>query len=112
MVLKQAKKSLKIFQGTITDFITQNDTDKIIELEKIQATEFLSALFTSQEKNGFINLKDGSIVLYNVLEQKLLNKTNIDDNEQIIRLKNSMFNEGLIKNLQNKYKIEIFIQGL
>jgi peptidyl-prolyl cis-trans isomerase D len=46
------------------------------------------------------------------MEQKLLNKTNIDDNEQIIRLKNSMFNEGLIKNLQNKYKIEIFIQGL
>jgi peptidyl-prolyl cis-trans isomerase D len=111
-LLELAKNSLKTFKGTLTDFITQNDTDKIIELEKIQAIEFLSALFISQEKNGFINLKDGSIVLYNVMEQKLLNKTNIDDNEQIIRLKNSMFNEGLIKNLQKKYKIEIFIQGL
>jgi peptidyl-prolyl cis-trans isomerase D len=46
------------------------------------------------------------------MEQKLFNQTNIDGTKQIIGLKNSMFNEGLIKNLQNKYKTEMFTQGL
>lgn len=50
--------------------------------------------------------------MYNVLEQKLLNNTNTNPNNSIVRLKSAIFNEGLIKNLQNKYKTEIFIKGL
>ena len=67
-------------------------------------------------KQGFSTfyekLNNGDIVLYNILEQKLLSKTNTNQNNPIVRLKSAMFNEGLVKKLQNKYKTEIFIQGL
>ena len=42
----------------------------------------------------------------------MLDNSNINQDDSIIRLKSAMFNEGLIKNLQNKYKTEIFIEGL
>jgi len=111
-LLNLAIKSLPTFTGTTTDFLTRDDSLKLTNLEKIQANEFLSILFNKKEKRGFITLEDGSIVLYNILEQKLLDKTNTDVKKQVVRLKSAMFNEGLIKNLQNKYKTEIFIQGL
>ena len=50
--------------------------------------------------------------MYNILEQKLLDTTNTNQNDSIVKLKSAMFNEGLIKKLQNKYKTEIFIKGL
>ena len=81
-------------------------------MQSTQAKEFLLALFASEVKKGFINLNDGSIVLYDIMEQKLLDNTSIDGAEQVDKLKKSIFYEGLIKNLQNKYKTEIFIQGL
>jgi len=107
-----AKSSIATFNGKTTEFITRKDSNKLVDLQAAQATEFLSILFNKQEKRGFITLDDGTVVLYNILEQKLLNKTNTDSNKQVVRLKSAMFNEGLIKNLQNKYKTEIFIQGL
>jgi peptidyl-prolyl cis-trans isomerase D len=112
ILLKLAKKSLNTFKGTTTDFITRYDSDKITKMQSTQAKEFLLALFASEVKKGFINLNDGSIVLYDIMEQKLLDNTSIDGAEQVDKLKKSIFYEGLIKNLQNKYKTEIFIQGL
>ncbi len=111
-LLELAKSSFPTFNGITTDFITANDSDKLTDLTKEEADEFLSTLFTSQEKRGYITLENGNVVMYNVMEQRLLNNTNTDPNNSIVRLKSGMFNEGLIKNLQNKYKTEIFIQGL
>ncbi|WP_373035968.1 SurA N-terminal domain-containing protein [Sulfurimonas sp.] len=111
-LLELAKKSAATFSGTKTDFITSTDADKLTKLNAADANEFLGALFSSKEKRGFITLKNGNVVLYNILEQKLLNKTNTNPDNPIVRLKSAMFNEGLIKNLQNKYKTEIFIKGL
>jgi peptidyl-prolyl cis-trans isomerase D len=111
-LLELAKNSVATFSGTTTDFITNEDAIKITDMEATDANEFLNALFASQEKRGFITLKSGKVVLYNILEQKLLNKTNTNPNNPIVRLKSAMFNEGLIKNLQNRYKTEIFIEGL
>nr|WP_321265943.1 SurA N-terminal domain-containing protein [uncultured Sulfurimonas sp.] len=111
-LLELAKNSVATFTGDITDFITNEDADKITNMQAPDANEFLNLLFASQEKRGFIPLSNGNIVLYNILEQKLLNKTNTNPNNPIVRLKSTMFNEGLIKNLQNKYKTEIFFEGL
>ncbi len=111
-LLELAKNSFATFNGTATDFITGNDSDKLTDLSKGEADEFLAKLFTSEQKRGFVELESGNIVMYNVLEQKLLNNTNTNQDNPIVRLKSAMFNEGLIKNLQNKYKTEIFIQGL
>ncbi len=111
-LLELAKNSFATFNGTTTDFITGNDYNAITDLGAEEAKEFLSMLFTTQNKRGFFTLESGNVVMYNVLEQKLLNNTNTDQNNQIVRLKSAMFSEGLVKNLQNKYKTEIFIQGL
>jgi peptidyl-prolyl cis-trans isomerase D len=107
-----AKKSVATFNGVTLEFVTIKDTEKLTLLKAEQANEFLIALFSTQDKRGFITLGDGSIVMYNILEQKMLAITNNDINNPIVRLKSAMFNEGLIKKLQNKYKTEIFIQGL
>jgi len=111
-VLELAKNSFATFKGKTTDFITVNDYNKLTDLSESDANEFLNALVTKNSKKGYITLDSGNIVMYNILEQKLLKNDNNNQNDVIARLKSAMFNEGLIKNLQNKYKTEIFIEGL
>jgi len=82
------------------------------DISVIEANEFLNQLFNSQKKRGIITLKGGKVIVYNILEQKILNVSNNNQDISITRLKSAMFNDGLIKNLQNKYKTEIFIEGL
>ena len=107
-----AKSTLSTFSGKTTDYITVDSVDKLPSLTKEEAAEFLQQLFTSKKKKSFITLKDGKVVLYNILEQKLLTNKNNNESDVIARLKSTMFSEGLLKTLQNKYKTEIFIQGL
>jgi peptidyl-prolyl cis-trans isomerase D len=111
-LLKLAKDSVSTFNGKTTDFITSLSTENLDGLNKEQTNEFLIQLFSQQQKRGSITLKDGKVVLYNILEQKLLKKAENNQGDLIVKLKSTMFNDGLIKNLQNKYKTEIFIQGL
>jgi len=110
-LLELAKKSVNNFEGTQTDFITLQDHNTIKELTPSEAQEFLGKLFMSDKKQSFITLSSGKIVLYSILEQKLLSKTN-NDNDTITKVKGALFNEGLLKTLQNKYQTEIFIKGL
>ena len=105
-----ANKSVATFNGVTTDFLTQIDADKLTLLQAEEAKNFLSELFVKQDKRSYIDIGNGKIVLYNILEQKMLN--NSQETEALTKLKNSMFNEGLINNLQSKYKTEIFIEGL
>ena len=107
-----AENSFKTFKGIQTDFITNKDAMKITAITLMEANDFLVQLFNTQSKQGYITLKDGKIVMYNILEQKLLTNINTTEDESIIRLKSAMFNEGIIKSLQNKYKTEIFMEGL
>ena len=105
-----AQSTLESFEGTKTDFITNMDADKITELGLEEANEFLLQLFNSQTKKGSISLKSGKLVVYNILEQKLLENAKISD-DSISQLKGTIFSTGLIKNLDAKYTTEIFIQG-
>lgn len=107
-----ANNSITTFSGTNTSFITSRDIDKIEGLTQAEATEFLQKLFTSDKKRAYIVLNSGKIVLYYILEQKLLDKSNNDLDSAVKKLKSRMFNEALIKTLENKYQTEIFIQGL
>ncbi len=109
-----AKKSYENFKGKTTDFITVQDAIKLDELKLNEANEFLVQLFSQKTKKGYITLKSGKIVLYNVLEQKLLKNPKDLNNlaDSVARLKSGIFNEGLIQQLQQRYKTEIFIEGL
>ncbi|MFA6196451.1 MAG: peptidylprolyl isomerase [Sulfurimonas sp.] len=110
-LLDIAKGSVEAFNGISTDFITSNDASKMKNMETTEANEFLMQLFTQQNKKGYISLNDGKIILFNILEQKML-KTENNQNDVVARLKSAMFNDGLINTLKNKYQTEIFIQGL
>ncbi len=105
-----ANSSYATFKGTKTDFITQTDADKLKLLNVQEANNFLSQLFIKQDKRGYIDIGGGKVVLYNILEQKMLDKS--QESETLAKLKSSIFNEGLINKLQSKYKTEIFIEGL
>ncbi|WP_297443822.1 peptidylprolyl isomerase [Sulfurimonas sp.] len=111
-LLQTANSSVDTFTGTTSDFINVNAVDKLTGLSKVEAADFLQKLFVSDKKKAYITLNDGKIVLYNILEQKMLANTNMKIGEEITKLKSAMFNEGLIKTLQEKYKTEIFVKGL
>jgi peptidyl-prolyl cis-trans isomerase D len=111
-LLELANASLKNFAGKTTDFLKASETEKITELTQTEANEFLGKLFMSDKKRSFIQLSSSKVVLYDILEQKLLTNTDNNEGNEIARLKSTMFNEGLIKTLQNKYQTEIFMQGL
>ncbi|MEA2072225.1 MAG: peptidylprolyl isomerase [Campylobacterota bacterium] len=107
-----ANNSLATFSGATTEFITADDAAKLTALEATEASEFLQKLFVSKKKRSYIVLNSGKIVLYYILEQKLLENSNNDLSQSLIKLKSGIFNEALIKSLKEKYQTEIFIQGL
>jgi peptidyl-prolyl cis-trans isomerase D len=105
-----ANNSVATFKGTTTDFFTQTDIAKIKLLNEEEAREFLNQLFVKQNKRGYVEISSQKIVLFNILEQKMLDKTQKVD--AISKLKSPIFNNGLINTLRDKYKTEIFIEGL
>ena len=111
-LMKLANDSVNTFIGKTSDYLTITSIDKLAPLTTQEASDFLQKLFVSDKKRSFIGLNNGKIVLYNILEQKLLTNKNDNVSGSVAKLKSTLFNEGLIKTLQNKYPTEIFIQGL
>ncbi len=107
-----ANSSVDTFSGKSTPFITINDAKKLTALSESEATEFLQNLFSSEKKRSYITLSNGKIVLYDILEQKLLTNKQKDLASSLMKLKSGIFNQGLIKSLESKYQTEIFIKGL
>lgn len=103
-----AKNSYESFSGETTDFINHSNASSLKNLSDFQKEEFLNSLFISHKANDFITLSDGSVVLYRILEQKVLNNTNKDIS--MLELKNRLFNEGLVRDLKSRFKIETFIK--
>ena len=50
--------------------------------------------------------------MYNVLEQKLLQDKTIADENAVLKLKGSLLDQGLIKALESKYPVEIYVEGI
>ncbi len=111
-LMKLANDSVNTFIGKTSNFLTVTSADKLENLNKQETVNFLQKLLMSDKKRSFISLNNGKIVLYNILEQKLLTNKNSNVSDTIAKLKSTMFSEGLIKTLQNKYQTEIYIQGL
>ncbi len=111
-ILELAKNSISTFKGVETSYITSKDANKLTLLSDIEANEFLSKLFTSSKRRDFVQLSSGKIVLYNIMEQKMLKNEETNPEQLVTRLKSALFDEGLIKTLKNKYQTEIYIEGL
>jgi len=111
-MLALAKKTYTNFKGMQTDFITREDVESIKKLPTQASAEFLSKLFQQSNKQGYIVLENGTIVLFNILEQKLLNKTNEQSKALVKQVKEQLLNSDLIKLLRSKYSTQMFVKGI
>ena len=93
-------------------FITRKESAQLAGLSAKESTEFVNKLFASKQKQGFLTLESGNVILYNVLEQKLLQDTAIADDNTVIKLKGNLLNQKLLKMLESKYPIEIYAEGI
>ncbi len=107
-----AEKSKENFQGITTNFISPNDVSEIQALNEAETTEFLGKMFESENKRGYITLSNQNIVLYKILEQKMLNETITEQANSVMSIKSRILNNGLIKVLEEKYPTEIYVKGL
>ncbi|MGE4510115.1 MAG: peptidylprolyl isomerase [Sulfurimonadaceae bacterium] len=112
ILLDLAQKSYTSFKGSVSDFITLQEGAKLKELTLAEANEFLNALFKSQNKQGYIPLQNGKVVVYNILEQKLLQTSDKKQDDTMLQLKSAQFSNGLLENLKNRYEAQIFIEGI
>lgn len=113
---KLAENLSNNFDGNVSDFISRDDIDKIPPLKEVEAAEFLNKLFASQKGNGYIILDNQKVVLYKILNQKLVQKSKLDKNrafitDNSIKVKDSVLNSNLLNSLQKNYSIEIFYKG-
>lgn len=107
-----AQNSTKTFHGTVSDFIGHKEGLSLIGLSEAESTEFVDKLFKTKQKQGFLTLKSGNILLYNILEQKLLQDTARADENAVMKLKGNILNQKLLKMLESKYPIEIYAKGI
>jgi peptidyl-prolyl cis-trans isomerase D len=110
-MVELAKNSVATFKGTISDFVNRESINKLPPLAEYEAAEFLEALFAQQNKRGYIELKENKIVLFNILEQKLLKKENNTQEKNVLRLKTSLLNDGLLKKLEAQYPVTSYLEG-
>ena len=106
-----ANKSLADFSGEKSDFIVSSPNTAINTLSLEETKQFASQLFASTQKRGFVALGNEKLVLYSIIEQKLLDESAVTAPEEFARLKASIFNASLIKMLESKYKVESFVGG-
>lgn len=106
-----ANSSVANFKGVQSDFITPASSSTLKGLNEEEAKLFTSQLFASSQKRGFIPLNDAKIVLYDIVEQKLMENVQETEAMQVARLKASVFNASLIKMLENKFTIESYVGG-
>lgn len=106
-----ANSSLQSFNGQTSDFITATQSTPLSGLNEEETKLFVSKLFASAQQRGTVILSKEKIVLFNILEQKLLANTTGTEAQQVTQLKSSIFNASLIKMLESKYKVESYVGG-
>ena len=63
-------------------------------------------------KQDYIVIDDQKIVLYDILEQKLLTDTHNESAAIVGKIKQTLFDQNIIKKLRGMYDIEIYYKGL
>lgn len=106
-----ANSSLDSFKGRSSGFITPVQSSAMAGLNEEETKLFVSKLFAASQKRGYVPLSEKKIVLFNIVEQKLLSAEEASEPMQIARLKSSIFDRSLIKMLENKYTVESFVGG-
>jgi len=111
-LLSLANKTYKhIANGITSPFVTIKDISKLKIKNKQEASKFLTQLFQSKTLNGYIVLSKNKIVVYNILEQKLLHKKQQHITSDIDALKQQLLEQNLIKALSKRFKTKIYLKN-
>lgn len=98
----------------VSEFVTLNDSDNLKSLNSQESLQFLQKLFTSNKEKGIISVLD-KVIVYNILEQKLLTMDNNQTEnvkQTVNNIKKKIFESNLIKMLDSKYPTEVYMEGL
>lgn len=112
---KKAQVKLDSFSGNDIGFVSRDSVKSIAGLSEAKSAEFLSHVFDNTAKKGY-KVIDGKAIVYEVLEQKLLNKDKAKQyvsliSENVLQVKQSELNQNLIKKLATAYKVEQYYKG-
>lgn len=112
---KKAQAKLQTFSGTDIGYVSRDSVKSIAGLDEAKTAQFLSHVFDNTAKKGYTVIDDKAI-LYEILEQKLLNEEKAKQyvsliSENISQIKQTELNQNLIKKLATAYKIEQYYKG-
>ncbi|BBB20712.1 peptidylprolyl isomerase [Helicobacter cinaedi] len=106
-LLALAKERVKNFQGTDIGFVDRFYNGAILTLDDRQKMSFLSHLFSSKQKEGYVMLEDKA-VLYRIVEQSVLNAKQ-GDAMAFKSMKSEAVLDALAEYLNETYKTTIYI---
>ncbi|NPA28640.1 MAG: hypothetical protein GXO33_00440 [Epsilonproteobacteria bacterium] len=110
-----AQKSVEnLQQGKLSPWLTRDNLTAIPELDKEETARFLEKLFESQKKRNSVTLGEKAVA-YEIVEQQLLDNDKLSKFDAVItknsaKIKAALLQNGLIKRLEQKYPIEIFLK--
>lgn len=107
---KKAQAKLETFSGNDIGFVSRDSVKSLAGLNEAKTAEFLSHVFDNNVKKGY-KIIDGKAIVYEVLEQKLLNQDKAKQyvsliSENVSQMKQTELNQNLIKKLATAYKVE------
>jgi len=112
---KKAEAKLASFNGTDIGFVSRDSVKAIAGLSEAKSAEFFSHVFDNTTKKGY-KIIDGKAIVYEILEQKLLNTDKAKQyvsliSENVQQAKQTELNQNLIKKLATLYKVEQYYKG-
>lgn len=111
----RAKAQLTLFQGRDIGFVGRDSTVEIENLSSDEVAHFIAYVFDNNDKRGYV-LLDEKAVLYEIMEQKLLDKTKLERYSDMIKesskqLKSTEIDDSLLNALRKRYSIKYFYKG-
>lgn len=107
-LLALAQEKVKNFKGIDIGFVDRFYNGAILTLDDRQKMSFLSHLFSSQQKEGYVMLDDKA-VLYRIMEQSASPITQGDNAMAFKNMKSEAVLDALAEYLNEAYKTTIYI---
>ncbi len=112
---KKASAQLELFKGQDIGFVSRDAVPKIPGLNTQEVSLLLAHVFDNKDQRGYLVL-DNKAVLYEVLEQNLLDKTKLDKYNDMItdnlnQIKSAEVEQALLNNLKKRYVTEYYYKG-
>ncbi|WP_024955680.1 peptidylprolyl isomerase [Sulfurospirillum arcachonense] len=112
---EKAEARLNLFEGKDIGFVSRDTVTTIPGLTEAQSLELINFIFDNNKMRNY-KIIDNKAVLYQIKEQKLLEKGKLKKysdlvNENISQMKQAEISNNLIKELKKRYKIEQYYKG-